>query len=110
MDNFVIAPNITEKTILANLKIKPDVSRDELAFCAKCNEKGSYFVQTKNLKVKIKVDKTRKRAVILYYCDSWKNYLGNWEHDEVVSRDNDDVQRAWTKLMVDRIYIYKEKE
>lgn len=44
--------NLTEKTILANLKIKPDVSRDELAFCAKCNEKGSYFVQTKKLKAK----------------------------------------------------------
>ncbi|MBR5966234.1 MAG: hypothetical protein IK015_09000 [Treponema sp.] len=63
-----------------------------------------------NLKVDIKVDKARKRAVILYYRESWKNYLGNWEHDEVVSRDNDDVQRAWAKLMVDRHFIYKEKE
>ena len=44
--------NLTEKTILANLKIKPDVSRDELAFCAKCNEKGTCFVYTKNLKEK----------------------------------------------------------
>lgn len=63
-----------------------------------------------NLKVDIKVDKARRKAVILYYCNSWRNYLGNWERDEVVSRDDDDVQRAWEKLEFCRFYIYKEKE
>ncbi len=63
-----------------------------------------------NLKVNIKVDKARRKAVIIYYRDSWKNFLGNWEYEEIVSRDNDDAQRAWAKLMFDRFYIYKEKE